>query len=285
MSKERFVKYIGAHVSTAGGVENAPINAKSIGASAFAMFMKNQRQWKAKPYTSKNISLFKERCQEHGYRPEQILPHAGYLINLGNVDREASEKSLEAFIDEMQRCEQLGLKFLNVHPGAHLKKVKISQCLKHIATQINIAISRTQFVQVILENTAGQGTCLGHRFEELAEIIDQVEDQSRIGVCLDTCHAFSAGYNIKTLQGFKKTIDDFKKIVGLKKLKGFHLNDSKGTLGQRIDRHHSLGKGELGINVFKYIMKDSRFNKIPLILETIDSSIWSEEIKLLHSFK
>ena len=275
------MKYIGAHVSAAGGVENAPVNAHKLGATAFALFTKNQRQWKAKPLTDKNIELFKSRCEEYGFKPEQILPHDSYLINLGHPEQEGLQKSREAFIDEMQRCMQLGLDRLNFHPGSHLRKMEISTCLGRIAESINIALDKSEGVIAVIENTAGQGSNLGWRFEELAEIIDQVEDKNRIGICLDTCHTFSAGYDLRTPEACESTFAEFEKVVGFNYLKGMHLNDSKTELNSRKDRHHSLGQGEIGWDVFKYIMQDKRFDRIPMVLETVDDTIWTDEIEAL----
>ena len=278
------MKYIGAHVSASGGVENSPVNAHNIGATAFALFTKNQRQWVAKPLTQKSIDTFKANCEKYGYKPEHILPHDSYLINLGNPDKAALEKSRAAFLDEMQRCEQLGLDRLNFHPGSHLKKVSEEQCLNTIAESVNIALDKTSGVIAVLENTAGQGSNLGYRFEHLANIINKVEDKSRIAVCIDTCHTYTAGYDIASEDGFSKTFEEFENLIGFKYLKGMHINDSKKELGSRVDRHDSIGKGLMGIDVFKRIMADPRFDNIPLILETPDDSLWSEEIKLLKSF-
>ncbi|MEN8229675.1 MAG: deoxyribonuclease IV [Bacteroidota bacterium] len=277
-------KYIGAHVSASGGVENAPLNAKEIGATAFALFTKNQRQWVAKPLTGENINNFRKNCESAGYEPFQILPHDSYLINLGNPDKSALQKSREAFLDEMQRCEQLGLDRLNFHPGSHLKKIGEEECMQLIAESINQVLDQTRGVIAVIENTAGQGTNLGYRFEQLAYIIERVEDQSRVGVCIDTCHAFTAGYDLKSREGFVETFNQFEEVVGFKFLKGMHLNDSKKELGTRVDRHHNLGKGFLGIDPFHWIMADSRFDNIPLVLETPDDSLWAEEIRLLKSF-
>ncbi len=279
------MKRVGAHVSANGGVENAPLNAKEIGARAFALFMKNQRQWKAKPYTSDNIEKFKQNCEEAGYLPEHILPHDGYLINLGHPEKEGLEKSRDAFLDEMQRCEQLGLVMLSFHPGSHLKKIPEDACLKRIAESINIALDKTRGVTAVIENTAGQGTNMGFRFEQLASIINDVDDKKRVGVCLDTCHTFTAGYDLRTKKIFKATMDEFEKVVGFKYLSGIHLNDSKPDLGTRVDRHHSIGKGKLGVEPFRFIMNDKRFDEIPMVLETIDDTIWAEEIKLLYSLE
>ncbi|WP_419832627.1 deoxyribonuclease IV [Endozoicomonas atrinae] len=276
------MKYVGAHVSAAGGVENAPVNAHELGATAFALFTKNQRQWNAKPLSMKSIELFRERCEKFNFKPEQILPHDSYLINLGHPEQEALEKSRLAFIDEMERCMQLGLDRLNFHPGSHLRKIDVSDCLSRIAQSINIALEQTQGVIAVIENTAGQGSNLGWQFEEIAEIIDQVDDKSRVGVCLDTCHTFAAGYDLRTQDACQKTFAEFEQVIGFNYLKGMHLNDSKGALGSRKDRHHSLGQGEIGWEVFRYIMTDSRFDGIPMVLETIDETIWADEIQALN---
>ena len=279
------MKYIGAHVSASGGVENAVINAKNIDANGFALFTKNQRQWNAKPLTQKSISKFKELIKEHNYSIDGILPHDSYLINLGHPEEEKRKKSLDAFIDEIKRVEVLGLKYLNFHPGSHLRKISEQECLDLIVESINFAIKESDSAILVLETTAGQGSNLGYKFEHLAYIIDKVEDKSRIGVCIDTAHIFAAGYDIRTKEAYQKTMDEFDRIIGFKYLKGMHINDSKAKLASRVDRHHSLGKGEIGINAFKFIMEDKRIDNIPLILETIDPSLWKEEIKLLRSFE
>ena len=278
------MKRIGAHVSTSGGVENAPLNAAEIGATAFALFTKNQRQWVGKPLTAENIDAFKKNCEDNGFAPEHILPHDSYLINLGHPEADKLEKSRAAFLDEMQRCEQLGLDRLNFHPGSHLKQISEKECLAIIAESINITLDQTKGMTAVIENTAGQGSNLGFQFEHLAEIINRVEDQSRVGVCLDTCHTFAAGYDLRTEESCDVVFGEFENLVGFEYLRGMHLNDSKKELGSRVDRHHSLGKGELGLEVFRYIMNDARFDNIPMILETIDDAIWAKEIELLRSF-
>ena len=279
------IKYVGAHVSAAGGVENAPVNAHRIGATAFALFTKNQRQWFAKPLTEENISAFKLNCEKYGYLPKQILPHNSYLTNLGHPENEALQKSRDAFLDEMQRCEQLGLDRLNFHPGSHLNKISKDECLGIIAESVNLALEQTKGVIAVLEITAGQGTNLGYSFEQLRKIIDGVDDKTRVGVCIDTAHAFSAGYDLKTESGFEKTFQEFDEIIGFDFLKGMHLNDSKKEFASRVDRHDSLGKGTLGLDVFRRIMNDSRFEDIPLILETPDVDLWPQEIELLKSMQ
>lgn len=278
------MKRIGAHVSASGGVENAPLNAAAIGANSFALFTKNQRQWKAAPLHETSITAFKKNCADHDIPLDQVLAHDSYLINLGHPDPERLEKSRAAFNDEMKRCEQLGIRLLNFHPGSHLKELSESACLSRISESINLAIEATENVIAVIENTAGQGTNLGFQFEQIAEIMDQVNNQDRVGVCIDTCHSFAAGYDLTTEAACDETFDEFERLIGFEYLRGMHLNDSKKGLGSRVDRHHSLGKGELGLDVFRYIMQDSRFDDIPLILETIDDSIWAEEINLLRSF-
>jgi deoxyribonuclease-4 len=279
------MKYAGAHISASGGVENAPVNAHEIGAKAFAFFTKNQRQWVAPPLTKKSITAFRENCEKLGYKPFQILPHDSYLINLGSPDAEVLGRSRYSFNDEMKRCELLGLDRLNFHPGSHLGKITEEQCLDLISESVNIALSKTSGVIAVIENTAGQGTNLGYRFEHLKHIIDGVNDKSRIGVCIDTCHAFTSGYDLSTAEGFKKVFDEFENIVGFKYLKGMHLNESKKAFGTRVDRHDSLHKGELGDEVFGLIMNDPRFDDMPLILETPEESLWPEEIKYLYSLQ
>ncbi len=291
-------KFVGAHVSASGGVYNAPLNAKEIGAKAFALFTKNQRQWVAKPLDNETIQKFKQALDASGILPKHVLPHDSYLINLGHPEIEKLEKSRAAFIDELERCDALGLDRLNFHPGSHLAKLTKKQkedaslleeienkCLDVIAESINIALDKTQNVKAVIENTAGQGSNLGYKFEHLAYIIDKVEDKSRVGVCIDTCHMFTAGYDIRTREAYDKTWDEFGKIVGFEYLSGMHINDSKPPLGSKVDRHHSLGKGEIGLDAFKFIMNDERMDDIPLILETIDETIWKDEIALLYSFE
>jgi len=291
-------KFVGAHVSASGGVYNAPLNAMKIGAKAFALFTKNQRQWVAKPLDSETIEKFQKNLEKSGILPKHVLPHDSYLINLGHPEVEKLEKSRAAFIDELERCAQLGLDRLNFHPGSHLVKVSKKEkenpefmqaiedkCLDVIAESINIALDKTSGVAAVIENTAGQGSNLGWKFEHLAHIIDKVEDKSRVGVCIDTCHMFTAGYDIRTRETYDATWSEFDKMVGFQYLMGMHLNDSKPPLGSHVDRHHSLGKGEIGLDAFRFIMNDERMDDIPLILETIDESIWKEEIALLYSFE
>jgi len=278
-------KFVGAHVSASGGVFNSVANAVAIGAKAFALFTKNQRQWNGKELDSETIDKFKKALEESSILPRHVLPHDSYLINLGHPERDAREKSTEAFLDEVQRCELLGLDRLNFHPGSHLKKISEDECLSNIADAMNRILEKTKGVSLVLENTAGQGSNLGFKFEHLAQIIDKIEDKSRVGVCIDTCHMFTAGYDIRTREAYDKTWNEFDKVVGFKYLMGMHINDSKAKFGSHVDRHHSLGKGEIGLDAFRFIMNDERMNDIPLILETIDESIWKDEIALLYSFE
>ncbi len=275
-------KFLGAHVSAAGGVDQAPMRAREIGANAFALFTKNQRQWNAKPLEEKTIRAFKANCQMLGFSSEQILPHDSYLINLGAPEEEKLEKSRAAFIDEMKRCEQLGLTLLNFHPGSHLKKIAEEECLTRIAESINLAHQAVPNVIAVIENTAGQGSNLGWRFEHIAAIIAQVDDKSRVGVCIDTCHTFAAGYDLSSMQACEETFAEFDRVVGMQYLRAMHINDSKVELGSRVDRHHSLGSGEIGWDCFEYISKDPRFDGIPLVLETIDPDKWKDEIQWMR---
>lgn len=276
------MKYIGAHVSAAGGVENAPLNANAIGARAFGFFTKNQRQWVAKPLDKSRVLAFRNNCDNLGYNSFQILPHDSYLINLGHPEKTALEKSRAAFIDEMQRCEALGLDRLNFHPGSHLNLTDEETCLKTIAESINIALGKSRGIIAVIENTAGQGTNLGHSFEQIKFIIDNIEDKDRAGVCIDTAHAYSAGYDIKEEEGYNKTFAEFDAIIGFSYLKGMHINDSKKILGSRVDRHDLIGKGTIGEDFFIRLMNDQRFDNIPIILETPDQSMWKEEIAMLY---
>lgn len=277
-------RYIGAHVSASGGVSNAVANALEIGANAFALFTRNQRQWYPKPLEEEEIENFRSAVKEAGIEPKHILPHASYLINLGNPDPTNLKKSRDAFLDEMQRCEQLGLTLLNFHPGSHLKKMSEEDCLAQIAEEINVALQKTKGVTAVLENTAGQGTNLGYRFEHLKQIIDQVEDKSRVGVCIDTAHTLAAGYDIRTEEGYRETMYQIDKIIGLEYLRGIHLNDTLKELASRVDRHASVGEGVMGMTLFEVLMQDERLADIPIILETPNPDRWAEEIALLRTF-
>ncbi len=278
------MKYIGAHVSIAGGVENAPLNAAAIGAKAFAMFTKNQRQWVSPPLTDASIAAFKANCRAHGFAPEHILPHDGYLINLGNPDPDKRRQSFDAFVDEMQRCHQLGLTKLNFHPGSHLREIPESDCIALIATGVRDAIDAVPEVCAVIENTAGQGSNLGYSFEQLAAMVEAINRPGRVGICLDTCHAYAAGYDLATDTGYDWTMGQFEKLLGFELLMGMHLNDSKSKLAGHLDRHQSIGLGELGEATFKRLMQDPRLDGIPLVLETIDETLWPQEIARLYRY-
>lgn len=271
-------------MSASGGVENAPLNAKAIGATAFALFTKNQRQWTAAPLTAASIEAFKRNCSQNGYTPSQILPHDSYLINLGSPDGEGLTKSRAAFLDEMERCEQLGLDRLNFHPGSHLNKIPLSECLRLVAESINMTLDATKGVTAVIENTAGQGSNVGWEFSHLRDIIDMVEDKTRVGICIDTLHAFAAGYDLSTIAACERTFAELDEVVGLKYLRGMHLNGALKPLGSHVDRHENLDKGLLGLDVFRYIARDKRFDGIPLILETPDETSWASEIAMLKDF-
>jgi deoxyribonuclease-4 len=278
------MKYIGPHVSTSGGVQNAPLNAFALEATAFGMFTKNQRQWSAPSYDDSTIVTFKQNLKDKNYAPNRVLAHDSYLINLGNPTPEMHKKSYAAFVDELRRCDELGLTCLNIHPGSHLKLISEDACCALIAGSINKAHDETHRVTVVLETTAGQGSNVGYTFEQLARIIGDVSDKTRIGVCIDTCHIFAAGYDIRTKKTYEAAMQSFEKVIGFKYLCGAHINDAKVELGSKVDRHQSIGKGSLGLETFKLLMQDPRFDGLPLVLETIDESLWKSEITLLTSY-
>ena len=277
------MKMIGAHVSASGGVFNAPINASKIGAKSFALFVKNQRQWTAKPLDETIIAKFKEELERSEILPKHVLPHDSYLINLGHPDPEKREKSFNAFIDEIERCKLLGLDRLNFHPGSHLKEISEDNCLELISASMNEALRQTEGIKLVIENTAGQGSNMGYKMEHLGYLIDNSIDKARTGVCIDTCHLFVSGYDFRSAKTYNETWDKFANIIGFEHLMGMHLNDSKPDLGSKKDRHHSIGEGKLGLEPFKLIMNDDRIDDIPMVLETIDDTIWTQEIELLYS--
>lgn len=278
------MKYVGAHVSASGGVSKAPINAHEIGAKAFALFTRNPSRWQSAPISDKEANAFKENCAKFGYTPDLILPHDSYLINLGSPDTESLEKSRQSFLDEMRRCEQLGLTMLNFHPGSHLNKISVDDCLDRIAESINITLDITSGVKAVIENTAGQGSNLGFTFEQIRRIIDGVHDKSRVGVCIDTCHALAAGYDLTNPDGYDETWRQFGEIIGWEYFSAMHVNDTKKGLGSKVDRHESLGKGMIGSELFQLIMNDPRMDSIPLILETPNVDIWPDEIRQMYSY-
>ncbi len=277
------MKYIGAHVSVSGGVSKAPLEAARLGAKAFALFTGSSNRWASKPISAEEVDKFRRYCEDGGYTAAQILPHDNFLINLGSPDEQKLAMSRKSFLEEMQRCEQLGLAMLNFHPGSHLKQISTDACLDLIAESINITLDKTQGVTAVIESTAGQGSNLGYEFEHIARIIDKVEDKSRVGVCVDTCHTFSAGYDLRSEDGYRKTWNTFDEVIGAGYLRALHLNDDKKELGSRIDRHEEIGKGTLGEDFFRRLVNDPRFDDMPLILETPNDSIWSQEIAWLYA--
>jgi len=280
------MKYLGAHVSASGGLFNAPLNARAIGANAFAMFTKNQKQWSAKPLTIEEIAQFQKTVADCGFSADYILPHDSYLINLGNADPEKRSRSLASFTEELVRASQLGLKYVNFHPGSHLKEISEEECLDLIAESVNLALAApdTGRTMAVAEATAGQGTNVGYKFEHIARIIAGINDKSRVGVCIDTCHIFAAGYDISTAAGWDSVLSDFDRIIGLKYLKAMHLNDAKKPCGSRVDRHECIGKGCIGVDGFKYIMQSPYFEDMPLVLETPEPDLWAEEIQTLREY-
>lgn len=279
------MKLVGAHVSVDKGVSNAPLNARLIGARSFALFTRNPSRWASKPISDAEAEKFKANCAECGYDASVILPHDSYLINLGSPDKEKLEMSRAAFLDEMRRCEQLGLTMLNFHPGSHLRQIEPDRCLDLIAESINIALDRTEGVKAVIENTAGQGSNLGYTFSQIAHIIDKVEDKSRVGVCVDTCHAHSAGYDMTTPEAYDKTWCEFEEVIGLRYFSAMHLNDTLKAIGSHVDRHAPIGTGLLGEEFWRMLMNDHRMDGIPLILETPDESLWPQEIARLISLE
>ncbi|MDY3938721.1 MAG: deoxyribonuclease IV [Spirochaetia bacterium] len=275
------MKKPGAHVSIAGGLFNAPDHAKEIGASAFAMFSKNQRQWFAPEPDDNAVNWFRFHLASAKIKPEDVLVHSSYLINLGNADKEKFAKSFDSFLGEARILERLGLTLLNFHPGSHVNLSSPHEAMKQIADAVNRAVSETDKTVFVLETMAGQGTSLGSSFEELSEILSHIKNPARVGVCIDTCHIFSAGYDLRTEESYTKTMYEFERLIGFSYLKGVHLNDSKNPLGSRVDRHESLGDGALGWLPFELIMNDDRFEEIPLILETPRPERWADEIRIL----
>ena len=268
-------------MSAAGGVENAPRNARAIGATAFALFTKNQRQWSAPALTAEQVAAFRAACDECGYAPAQILPHDSYLINLGHPDDEALEKSRRAFEEEMARCEALGLDRLNFHPGSHVKQ-GTEKGIEYIAEMLNLILKPEQSTTVLLETMAGKGSEVGREFEELREILDRVELKDKMGVCLDTCHVWDGGYDIVgDLDGVLNHFDD---VIGLGRLRAIHLNDSMNPLGAHKDRHAKIGEGHIGLEAMVRIINHPALRELPFYLETPnDLDGYAREIALLKS--
>lgn len=270
-------RLIGVHLSIAKGIHTVQEQMEMLGCGTCALFLKSQRRYSSPSITSEAAGQFRK----HVLHPEVLVPHAPYLINLGNPDLE--EKSMACLVDDLRRCNALGIRMYNMHPGSDVHKDR-AQCLKRISRCLNAAIAQVPGVVILLENMAGQGNVVGSSFEELAAIIDGVDDKSRIGVCLDTCHMFGAGYDIRMQEGFAKVMRRFDEAVGLGYLKAMHLNDSKECLGSRKDRHESIGKGLIGEDAFRFVMTSEMFEDIPLILETPDQARYRDEIELLKSF-
>ncbi|SCU89919.1 LANO_0D06898g1_1 [Lachancea nothofagi CBS 11611] len=274
----------GAHISTAGGISKSVTNAFNIGCNAFAMFLKSPRKWVSPSYSQEEIDLFKKNCKELGYNPlTDILPHGQYFINLANPEPEKAEKSYDSFLDDLRRCEQLGIGLYNFHPGSSLKADHDTQ-LKQLASYINKAHTETGFVKIVLENMAGTGTLVGSDLSDLGKVIEMVEDKSRVGVCIDTCHTFAAGYDIGTREAFDEFWKNFDDIIGFKYLSAVHLNDSKAPLAANRDLHEKLGEGFLGLEVFKLVANAEFLRGIPIILETPqpEDEGYGNEIKLLE---
>ncbi|MBI3110570.1 MAG: deoxyribonuclease IV [Ignavibacteriales bacterium] len=269
---------LGAHMSIAGGVATAVERGQRIGCTTMQMFVKNNNQWKGKPLTDEDVSTYKKLLRESRIHP--VVVHDTYLINLCAVDKEILKKSREALKDEFDRCEALGVQYLNFHPGAHMGAGE-AEGIKRIAESLNVIHQRTPGygVRSVIEATAGQGTAIGYRFEHLRKIIDLVEERERMAVCLDTCHVFAAGYDLSTERGYEETFREFDTIVGLDRLVAFHVNDSKRELGSRVDRHEHIGKGKIGIQGFSFLMNDPRFSNIPKILETPKGPEMKEDVE------
>lgn len=271
-------------MSGAGGVHTAIDRATSIGCSALQVFTKNNNQWNGKPFTENDIAQYKQKIAKAGIAP--VVSHDSYLINLCGTNPDILKKSRAAFIDELERCEQLGIPLLNFHPGSHLGAGD-DEGIKLICESLNFAHDKTKNSKVksVLEATAGQGTNVGYKFEHLRAIIDGVENSERMAVCIDTCHIFAAGYDIGSEKGYKETFKQFDEIVGLNRLVAFHINDSKKGLGSHVDRHEHIGKGAIGLTGFRLLMNDERFKDIPKILETPKSEDLHEDVENIKMLK
>lgn len=283
-SKTSKLKY-GAHVGMSGGISSAVLNAMNIGANSFALFLKSPRRWVSPDIGDEEAEKFIRYCKQYGYDPRKdILPHGLYFINLANPIPENEEKSYNAFLDDLRRCEKLNIGHYNFHPGSSLNSDH-EDALKRLAKNINRAISETLFVKIVIENMAGHGNLVGSKIEDIREVIEMVEDKSRVGVCVDTCHLFAAGYDIRTQKDFDVFWKRFDEVIGMEYLSAIHLNDSKAPLGANKDLHQRLGYGFLGLETFRVIANNPKLEGIPLVLETPvgnDDSIYGEEIKLLE---
>lgn len=277
------MKYLGAHIDNLPRVGEIPLMAKALGASAFAFCPVDPKLWRYPAYPDGEAARFSAECAECGYTPAQILPHASLLLNLCSPDARKLKLSRDSFTEQMRRVASLGLDRLNFHPGSHMRELEEEAALDLVAASINYALERTEGVTAVIENMAGQGSNLGYTFAQLARIIDGVADKSRVGVCIDTCHAFAAGYDMSTPEAYDAAWQEFADTVGFGYLRGMHINDSLKPLASRVDRHASIGKGELGSPFFGLLMADRRLDGIPLILETPDPSLWQMEIGWLRA--
>ncbi|GAB67735.1 apurinic/apyrimidinic endonuclease Apn1, partial [Plasmodium cynomolgi strain B] len=269
-----------------GGVQNSPTNCFNVAGQAFALFLKNQRKWDSPSLSPENIKQFEQNCKAYNLDVKFILPHGSYLINLANPDKEKREKSYLSFLDDVKRCEQLNIQLYNFHPGSTTGMCSLEEGIRNVAECINRVHKETANVVIVLENSAGQKNSVGSKFEDLKKIISQVEDKSRIGVCLDTCHTFAAGYDIRSYNDFDQVMKQFDEVVDATYLKAVHLNDSKSDLGSGLDRHENIGKGKLTLETFKYVMTSRYFKNIPIVLETPDvtndESVYKYEIRYLY---
>ncbi|AOA63217.1 Major apurinic/apyrimidinic endonuclease [Komagataella phaffii CBS 7435] len=281
MSKFKF----GAHISTSGGVSNAVTNSTNISAKSFALFLKSPRRWVSPMFTDDEVNKFKALCKEHNYNSRtEILPHGSYFINLANPDLEKEEKAYGAFLDDLKRCELLDIGLYNFHPGSDLGSDH-QEALKRLAKNINTAINETKFVKIVIENMAGHGNLIGSDLEDIKTVIDMVDDKSRVGVCIDTCHTFAAGYDIRDEESYNAFWELYDKTIGFEYLSAIHLNDSKAPLGANKDLHQKIGWGFLGLEPFRLIANSEFLQGIPLVLETPNDNtpqLWEEEIKLLE---
>lgn len=259
---------IGAHISTAGGLELAPGRARELGCEAVQIFTRNQRQWKAPVYDDAKVAAFRSAVRDSGVRV--VFAHDSYLVNFASAHRSIAEKSIEAFTGELERCETLGLAFVVTHPGSPGSLDAGEKGIRAMTRGLDQALRRTRgfATRVLLETSAGQGACTGSTFEELAAIIDGTSEPERVGVCFDTCHVLAAGYDVRTRAGLEDALARFDAALGLAKLQAFHLNDSKRELGSRVDRHEHIGKGQVGLEAFRLILRDPRFRDVPKVIET-----------------
>lgn len=277
------MKYLGVHIDAGENLAEVPVLASSLGASAFSFCPIDARKWSVPAYSPELIDEFQTACQQAGYTSDSILPHASLLLNLCSPDARKLKLSRISLVDQMSRCASLGLKMINFHPGATMKEMNEEGALALTAQSINYALEKTEDVIAVIENTAGQGSNIGYTFEQIAGIIDQVEDKTRVGVCIDTCHASAAGYDMATAESYEAVWQKFDDVIGREYLRGMHINDAMRPTGSRIDRHAPIGKGTLGSDFFAMLMADKRLDGIPMILETPDPSLWHIEIDWLKA--